>query len=223
VIKEKEKEKEDDHEKTSNEKTLNDKTKILDKLKTTAKIKRPVISLKPNANSKTNTTGYETNVTSTSKSPLASNFASEKPNLKAEKKVKESKDDSNLKHKRPLENQPETGKLDKTHRVEKKTSSNNNVNEDAEAKNLVNNLAAKKSSNKIATPHTAAATAKKPSEKLHANNGEKPSNHADANDNNKNKKDSDKNVDKSSKANEKLKDKKDSKTSSKLVSSNFFK
>lgn len=192
----------------------------MDKLKTTAKIKRPVISLKPNANSKTNITGYETNVTSTSKSPLASNFGSEKPNLKAEKKVKESKDDSNLKHKRPLENQPETGKLDKTHRVEKKTNSNNNVNEDAEAKNLVNNLAANKSSNKIATPN-AAATAKKTSDKLQANNGEKPSNHADANGGNKNNKDSDKNIDKGNKANEKLKEKKDSKTSSKLVSSNI--
>jgi len=181
---------------------------MMDKLKTTAKIKRPVISLKPNGNSKFNTTAYETNVTSTSKSPLACNFASEKPNNKTEKKAKESKDDSNLKHKRPLENNPETGKLDKTHRVEKKTNSNNNVTEDAEAKNLINNLAAKKSSNKI-------ATSKKTSDKNNTNT--EKINNTEANESQKNKKDSDKNTDKS-KTHDKLRDKKDTKTGFKLTS-----
>lgn len=213
VTKDKEsKEKEEEHDNT---KTPNSKAKIMDKLKTTAKIKRPVISLKPNtnANSKINTTGYETNVTSSSKSPLASNFASEKPHVKAEKKTKESKDDSNIKHKKPLDNNPEAGKLDKTHRVEKKTNSNSNVTDDSEAKNLVNNLAAKKSSNKIATSNP---TSKKNSDKNNANS--EKINHAEpSNENQKKKKDSDK------KSNENLKDKKETKTNPKLASSkNFF-
>lgn len=188
----------------------------MDKLKTTAKIKRPVLSIKPNpnANSKVNTTGYETNITSTSKSPLANNFASEKPNIKTEKKHKESKDDSILKHKRPLENQADAGKLDKTHRAEIKFSSNK-ITEDAEAKNLVSNLTAKKSSNKIAT--TAGHTTSKKTNEKHQANGDKPHN-TEGNENPKNKKDSDKAIDKS-KTHDKLKDKKETKTSSKLASS----
>ncbi len=213
--KEKEKEREDEQEKTAL-----DKTKMIEKLKTTAKIKRPVISLKPNPIPKINTTGYETNVTSSSKSPLASNFASEKTFLKIEKKPKESKDDSNLKHKKPLETiNADTGKSDKTHRIEKKINLNNNMTDDAEAKNLVNNLAAKKSSNKIAivANHT---SSKKTTEKNHNTNGEKHVINTETNDNTKNKKDSDKNADKT-KANEKMKDKKEGKTNTKLTSSNI--
>ncbi len=164
TLKEKRPEKEEND---LNKSATNDKAKIMDKLKSTAKIKRPVIGIKTqHTTPKLNTTNYETNVTpSNHKSPFESNFTSDKPNTNKEKKIKESKDDSNLvKTKKTLDaHHDKESKLDKTHRIDKKTT---NINDEADPKNIINTLGTKKSYNKIAV------LAKKPSDKNNENESE---------------------------------------------------
>jgi len=209
-IKEKDYEKEEEK-----EKSINEKPTLADRMKTTGKIKRPIMSIKPNTNSnpKPNNTNYETNITSNSnaKSPLASNFAADRPNLKKEKKAVLSKDDLNIKHKKPLleNNTVEGGKNIKTNKVEKKTNSDKNVHEEVEINNLVENLATKKSTNKILPVN------KKANEK-NGNNKTEEAHEL------KYKKTSDKSADKAK--HELLKDKKENKSSAKLnkINSNLL-
>lgn len=145
----KDKDKEEDKGKAD----CDNKIKIFDKLKTTAKIKRPVTAIKSNAN-KVISTGYETNVpSSASKSPLASNFATEKPASNKDKKTKESKDDFNLKNKRPIYATLEIDKKDKTHRIDKKepqaAGATNHLETDGNHNHNNTTLTAKKSAAKI--------------------------------------------------------------------------
>jgi len=201
-----------DKEKEVNEEK--DKSKKLDKTKTTAKIKRHILTIKTNTGSKANTSGLDTNpINAQAKTPLASNLTSDKSFHEKDKKSKESKDDTHVNNKRSLENNPERGILEKDEIKDKSSEFNTKMNENGvEEKNLSHNINAKKSSNKSIHQNSSKKTSDKNKEKY---------DEKEKLDDFKHKKTSDKSLNRSK--HEKLKENKENKSNSKIDKNSSYK